>query len=65
MAFDIICDFYPSISDELLDKALDFASQYIEIKTDERIIMKHTKRPLPIAITCHGEKQGRTSTNNG
>ena len=39
-----ICDFYPSITEELLDKALDFASRYIEITTDERRITKHTKK---------------------
>ena len=55
IAFDI-CDFYPSINEELLDKALDFASHYIKITNDERVIIKHTKRPLSIAITCHGAK---------
>ena len=43
IAFDV-CDFYPSITEELLDKALDFASHYIEITTDERRIIKHTKK---------------------
>ena len=43
IAFDI-CDFYPSITEELLDKALDFASHYIEITNDERVIIKHTKK---------------------
>ena len=52
-AFDI-CDFYPSITEELLAKALDF--HYIEITTDERRIIKHTKRPPFITITCHGAK---------
>ena len=42
IAFDI-CDFYPSITEELLDKALDFASHYKEITTDERSIIKHKK----------------------
>ena len=37
IAFDI-WDFYPSITEELLDKALDFASHYIEIMTDERMM---------------------------
>ena len=55
IAFDV-CDFYPSITEELLDKALDFASHYIEITTDERRIIKHTKRPPSITITCHGAK---------
>ena len=43
IAFDI-CDFYPSITEELLDKALDFASHYIEITNDEREIIKHAKK---------------------
>ena len=45
IAFDI-CYFYPSITEELLvlDKALDFASHYIEITTDERMIIMHTKK---------------------
>ena len=48
-AFDV-CDIYPSITEEqlLLDKAVEFASQYIEITTDEMMIIKHTKRPLSI-----------------
>ena len=44
IAFDILWDFYPSSTEELLDKALDFASQYIEITTEERRIIKHTKK---------------------
>ena len=43
IAFDI-CDFYASITEELLDKGLDFTSHYIEIMTDERRIIKHTKK---------------------
>ena len=45
IAFDI-CDFYPSITEELLEKALDFTSHYnvIEITTDERRIIRHTKK---------------------
>ena len=31
-------------------KALGFASDYIEIRTDEKVIFKHTKRP------CHSAK---------
>ena len=37
-------DFYPSITEELLDKALDVASHYKEITTNERRIIKHTKK---------------------
>ena len=39
-----MCDICQSITEELLDRALDFASDYIDIKTDERMIIKHTKK---------------------
>ena len=41
MAFDI-SDFHPSITEELVGNLLDLASHYIEITTEERMIMKHT-----------------------
>ena len=34
----------PTITEELFDKALDFASHYIEITNDKRMIIKHTKK---------------------
>ena len=43
IAFDT-SDFYPPITEKPLNKALDFASHYIEIKTDERMINTHTKK---------------------
>ena len=43
IAFDI-SDFHPSITEELADNALDLASHYIEITTEERMIIKHTKK---------------------
>ena len=43
IAFNI-CDFYLSITGELLDKALNFASHYIEITADERRIIEYTKK---------------------
>ena len=55
IAFDI-CDLHRSITEKLLGKALDFVSHYIEITTDERRVIKHTKRPPSITITCHGAK---------
>ena len=45
ITFDV-CDFYPSITETLLCKALDFAHLYIEITTDERQIILHTKKAL-------------------
>ncbi|CAB4002704.1 Hypothetical predicted protein [Paramuricea clavata] len=42
IAFDVV-DFYPSISIELLDAALDFASNYDIITDEEREIIMHAK----------------------
>ena len=39
IVFDI-CDFYPSISEELLNAALDFAKDFIEISDEDRKIIK-------------------------
>ena len=41
-----MCDFYPSITENLLCDALHFANQYIDISTDEHDIILHTKRAL-------------------
>ena len=42
IAFDVV-DFYPYISIELLDAALDFASNYDDITDEEREIIMHAK----------------------
>ena len=41
--FDI-CDFYPSITLELLTKALDFASNYVHISEEHRGIILHARK---------------------
>ena len=46
IAFDVV-DFYPSISIDLLNGALDFASNYDNITDDERNIILHAKKYLP------------------
>ena len=43
--FDI-CEFYPSITNKLLSKALDFAAQYVEIEDDIKNTIMHTKKSL-------------------
>ena len=43
ISFDI-CDFYPSITDQLLEKALIFAFNFTSITEEEKYIIKHTKR---------------------
>ena len=45
ICFDI-CEFYPSISEELLNKALAFASKYDNISEDEKHTILHTKKSM-------------------
>ena len=45
ICFDV-CNFYPSISQDLLINALHFASQYDEITDDEINIIKHSKQSM-------------------
>jgi hypothetical protein len=42
IAFDVV-DFYPSISIELIDAALDYASNYDNVTDEEREIIMHAK----------------------
>ena len=41
--FDI-CEFYPSISEQLLDKAIKFAEKYVKISDDDKKLFFHTKK---------------------
>ena len=43
ISFDI-CDFYPSITNKLLEKSLTFASQFFIISAEDIRIIKHTKK---------------------
>ena len=45
ITFDV-CDFYPSISEQLLIKALDYASQFTHITPQDRQIITHAKKSL-------------------
>ena len=45
ISFDV-CDFYPSITEKLLNKALDFANKYRQISKQEREIILHAKQSL-------------------
>ena len=45
ITFDV-CDFYPSITEELLLKALDYASKFASIIPEDRQIIIHAKRSL-------------------
>ena len=53
-----ICfDFYPSINEKLLSKALDFASKYRPISRRERDIILHAKRSLLFSSDSTWEKK--------
>ena len=56
-----VCEFYPSITEKLLSKALDFASKYRPIYSHEREIILHAKRSLLFNDNCPWEKK---SANN-
>ena len=60
IVFDVV-DFYPSISPELLNKALNFASTYETITPKEREIILHTKK----SILCKSDEYwGKKSAAN-
>ena len=52
-----MCDFYPSITEKLLCKALDFANSYRPISAQERDIIIHAKRSLLFSDNIPWEKK--------
>ncbi|KAL9986499.1 hypothetical protein ACROYT_G000660 [Oculina patagonica] len=56
ICFDV-CDFYPSITEKLLCKALDFANTYRPISAHERDIIIHAKRSLLFSENATWEKK--------
>ena len=60
ICFDIE-NFYPSISQDLLNKALDFASNYDNITADERNIIIHAKSSILIHKNKPWQKKGSTT----
>ena len=56
ICFDV-CDFYPSITEKLLCKALDFANGYRPISAHERDIIIHAKRSLLFSDNTPWEKK--------
>lgn len=45
ITFDV-CDFYPSINEKLLNKALDYAEKYVTITKEQRETILHAKRSI-------------------
>ena len=60
ICFDIV-EFYASISQDLLDRALDFASTYDNITNDERKIITHAKNSILIHKQQPWQKKGDTT----
>ena len=56
ICFDV-CEFYPSITEKLLSKALDFASKYRKISKHERDRILLAKRSLLFSDDCPWEKK--------
>ena len=52
-----VSEFYPSINNKLLSKALDFDSKYRPISTHERNIILHAKRSLMFSNGSSWEKK--------
>ncbi|KAK3749995.1 hypothetical protein QZH41_000415 [Actinostola sp. cb2023] len=59
ICFDVV-EFYPSISEVLLNRALDFASKYVTISADDRQIIIHAKRSL---LFNNGDQWGKKTSN--
>ena len=60
IAFDVV-DFYPSISIDLLNAALDFASKYDDITDTEREIILHAKKSCLYNSGKHWEKKSSSN----
>ena len=60
ICFDIV-EFYPSISQDLLNRALDFASAYDNITDDERNIIIHAKNSILAHKQQTWQKKGDTT----
>ena len=57
--FDTV-NFYPSITSDLLNKAIDFAREYVNRTEDEREIIMHAKRSY---LIHNGENWSKKSTD--
>ena len=60
ICFDVV-EFYPSISEELLQRALDFASRHLTITADEREVIINAKHSLLFLKGDPWEKRSSTT----
>ena len=59
ISFDVV-EYYPSITEELLEKALAFASQFDTISQEERDIIMHAKRSC---LYANGSAWGKNNSH--
>ena len=60
ISFDIE-EFYPAINSDLLNKALDFASRYANIRSEERSNIVHARSSMLTYKKQHWQKKGPTA----
>ena len=60
LKFDIV-EFYPSISEILLDKAIDFAKRHVSISPDEIKTIKHARKCFLVSQREYWMKKGSDS----
>ena len=61
ISFDIV-DFYPSITEDLLDKAITWAKQFTLISDNDIAIIKHARKSLPFHKNRTWSKRNSNST---
>ena len=60
-----VCEFYPSITEELLNNSLDFASDFIEISDDDREIIFQARRSFLFDGNIPWNKKSNTEFDVG
>ena len=63
ITFDV-CDFYPSIPEQLLTRALDYASQFTHITPQDQHIITHAKKSLLYHQNTPWEKKNTSNLFN-
>ena len=61
ISFDVV-DFYPSITEDLLDKAIAWAKQFTEISDNDIVIIKHARKSLLFHKNHTWSKRNSNST---
>ena len=60
-----ICNFFPSITEQLIHKSIEHAAQYIHISEEDKILLFHTSKSLLYAKGQAWVKKGNSTFDNG